>query len=301
MHAVLSETDYKRVPAEQKERLRAFRTAHPHEQIALAGTVWSYLLGGLGAQRAETFPILPGGERIGDVAFPLMQQFEPEYRCLYPSFPPLSTMGALVDGLAALLDHLAIDRVILFAASFGGDVGQCFVRKYPDRVSRLILLNTGIPDERLGRATQRVKPLVTLLPMRLVRFLVERLVLGRALATRPEEQAFWRALLHELVAQLTRADVVSSFDDTIDYRLHYHFSPADLATWPGKVLILQSDDDPATTPAMRAALRALYPQAQVHTFHQAGHTPFLSQPDEFFPLVRAFLRQPQRASAHLAR
>ncbi len=292
MKTVLSEPAYRRVPAAQQERLRAFRATHPREQIALAGTVWSYLRGGQSAQSAETFLILPGGERIGDVAFPLMQQFEPEYHCLYPSFPPLSTMGALVDGLAALLDRLALDRIILFGASFGGDVGQCFVRRYPDRVSKLILLNTGIPDERLGRATQRVKPLATLLPLRLVRFLVERLVLGRALATRPEEQAFWRALLHELVAQLTRADMVSSFDDTIDYRLHYHFSPADLATWPGKVLILQSDDDPATTPAMRAALRTPYPHAQVHSFHQAGHTPFLSQPDEFYPRVRAFLRQP---------
>lgn len=59
-------------------------------------------------------------------------------------------MGALVDGLAALLDRLSIEQVIFFAASFSGDVGQCFVRKYPDPVSRLILLNTGIPDERLG-------------------------------------------------------------------------------------------------------------------------------------------------------
>jgi maspardin len=63
-------------------------------------------------------------------------------------------------------------------------------------------------------------------------------------------------------------------------------------TWQGKVLILQSDDDPATEPEMRGALRNLYPQAQVHTFHQAGHTPFLSQPDVFYPLVRTFLHQP---------
>lgn len=289
MKTLLSETAYKRVPVEQQERLRAFRMAHPREQIEISGTAWSYLFGGQGT---ETFLILPGGERIGDVGFPLVQQFEPEYRCLYPSFPPLSTMAGLVDGLAALLDKLSIERVILFAASFGGDVGQCFVRRYPDRVSKLILMNTGIPDEQLGRATQRGKPLVTLLPLGIVRFLVSTLVLERALSVRPEERLFWQALLRELVAQLTRADMVSSFDDTIDYRLHYHFSPDDLTAWPGKLLILQSDDDPATKPAMRLALRQLYPQAHVHTFHQAGHTPFLSQPDEFYPLVRTFLHQP---------
>jgi pimeloyl-ACP methyl ester carboxylesterase len=42
---------------------------------------------------------------------------------------------------------------------------------------------------------------------------------------------------------------------------------------------------------MRLALRQLYPGAQVHTFHQAGHTAFLSQPDEFYPLVRTFLHE----------
>jgi maspardin len=287
MSTIISETDYKGVPAEQKERLHAFRTTHPREYVDLSGTAWSYLSGGKGT---ETFLLLPGGERIGDVAFPLFQEFEQEYRCLYPSFPPFSMMVALVDGLAALLDRLSIEQVILFAASFGGDVGQCFVRKYPDRVSKLILLNTGIPDEGLGRATKRGKPLVTALPLGIVRFLIWK-ILGRALSVRPEEQLFWQAMMHELVGHLTRADLVSSFDETIDYRLNYHFSPNDLTTWSGKMLILQSDDDPATKPAMRKALRDLYPRAEVHTFHQAGHTPFLSQPDEFYPLVRTFLHQ----------
>jgi pimeloyl-ACP methyl ester carboxylesterase len=42
-------------------------------------------------------------------------------------------------------------------------------------------------------------------------------------------------------------------------------------------------------PRSRAALRATYPQARVHTFHGAGHTPFLSQPEEAFAVVRLFL------------
>ena len=88
-----------------------------------------------------------------------------------------------------------------------------------------------------------------------------------------------------------RTELVSSFDDTIDYQLHYQFSPDDLTDWPGKVLVLQSDDDPATGPEMRQTLCQLNPQAQVYTFHRAGHTPFLSQLDEFYPLVNAFLHQ----------
>jgi len=209
---VLAELDYKLVPVEQQERLRMFRTTHPRKHLELAGNVWRYLLAG---QESETLLILPGGERIGDVAFPLIEQLERDYHLLYPSYPPVSTMDALLDGLAALLDHLTIPRFILFAASFGGDVGQCFVRKYPDRVSKLILLNTGIPDMQLGRATKLLKPLATLLPMSLVRLLT-RSLLGRALSVRPDEKLFWQAMMLELVSHLTRADIVSSFDETID-------------------------------------------------------------------------------------
>ncbi len=72
------------------------------------------------------------------------------------------------------LDRLSSEKVILFAASFGGDVGQCFVRKYPERVSHLILLNTGGPDKRLGKATKLGKPLVTLLPLSVVQFLIQQ-------------------------------------------------------------------------------------------------------------------------------
>lgn len=288
METNLSESHYKHVPTEQRVRLQQFRATHPCEQIAISGETWSYLLGGNGF---EHFLILPGGERIGDIAFSLMQQFEQEYRCLYPSYPPASTIGVLVDGLAALLDKLSVEQVIVFAASFGGDVGQCFVRKYPHRVSKLILLNTGIPDRRLGKATKRLKSLITVLPLDVVRFLMKAL-LAKGISTRPEEQLFCQAMLHELVANLTRADIVSSFEETIDYRLNYHFLPTDLKTWPGKMLLLQSDDDPATSPTTRLAIQQLYPQAQRGIFHLAGHTPFLSQPEAFYSLVRMFLCQP---------
>jgi len=62
-------------------------------------------------------------------------------------------------------------------------------------------------------------------------------------------------------ASLTRADVVSTFEVTIDCRLNYHFSTADLAAWPGKMLMFQSDDDSTAKCTIRAALRTSYTQA----------------------------------------
>ncbi len=45
MKTTLSKNYYQHAQVEQQERLHAFRTTHPREQIDLSGTTWSYLLG----------------------------------------------------------------------------------------------------------------------------------------------------------------------------------------------------------------------------------------------------------------
>lgn len=52
------------------------------------------------------------------------------------------TMADYADDAAALLDYLDLDRVSVVGVSFGGMVGQEFVLRYPDRVSKLVLACT---------------------------------------------------------------------------------------------------------------------------------------------------------------
>ncbi len=44
-----------------------------------------------------------------------------------------------------------------------------------------------------------------------------RPVLARALISQESERAYWRAALAELCASLTKADILASFADTVDY------------------------------------------------------------------------------------
>lgn len=76
----------------------------------------------------------------------------------------------------------------------------------------------------------------------------------------------------------------------IDFAENFTFAPGDLKEWPGKILIMESDDDPAFKPATREAVRAMYPRARVHTFVGAGHTPGYRQPDEYVRVLTEFLR-----------
>jgi pimeloyl-ACP methyl ester carboxylesterase len=276
---------YRGVPREQVERLLSFRTAHPATRLTVAGHEWRYIACGQGDR---TILLPPGGERVGDFGFPLVLTLEQELRVLYPSYPPVPTMQELVDGLRAILDAEGVARTHLLGASFGGDVAQCFVRRFPQRVEKLILQSTGVPQPALTRPVRVALRLLAPLPWIALRSVARRF-LSQAVSALEGEQAFWKAYLDELVScQLTKADLLSTLRGQIDYRERYCFTPEDLRDWPGQILILESDDDPEIRPAMRQALRATYPQAQMHVFCAAGHTPSLSQPENYYAVVKEF-------------
>ena len=59
------------------------------------------------------------------------------------------TMEVFADDINSLMDHLGIDKANIAGWSLGGMIVQNFVLKYPERVNKIILINTnyGFPDE----------------------------------------------------------------------------------------------------------------------------------------------------------
>lgn len=47
-----------------------------------------------------------------------------------------------VEVVKTLLDHLAVEKACVMGLSYGGEVAQRFAIKYPERVERLLLMNT---------------------------------------------------------------------------------------------------------------------------------------------------------------
>ena len=54
------------------------------------------------------------------------------------------------DDVAALLGELAIDRVALIGASFGGSVALEVATRWPDQVTALVLICAGMPGHEPG-------------------------------------------------------------------------------------------------------------------------------------------------------
>jgi hypothetical protein len=97
--------------------------------------------------------------------------------------------------------------------------------------------------------------------------LIAKWKISKLIPTNMEEKEFWGAYFHEMLSNIKK-DVLASLNRCmIDFAQNYTFSRDDLANWPGKILILESDNDPFFHPSEKKALKELYPQAQVHTFY----------------------------------
>ena len=59
------------------------------------------------------------------------------------------TMEMFVDDIVGLMDYIGIRKAHLIGLSLGGMIGLNFILKFPDRVNKLVLINTlsQLPDD----------------------------------------------------------------------------------------------------------------------------------------------------------
>jgi pimeloyl-ACP methyl ester carboxylesterase len=144
------------------EELRTFRTLCPEQVLAVGPQEWRYRTVGVAS---PALLLIPGGELVNDLGFRFaMAISNSSYRLVYPSYPRVSSIEDLADGLVAILDAENIDRAVILGASFGGAVTQVLVRKYPSRINAMILSNTGVPLRRLIPAVWTTLSMVRMLP-----------------------------------------------------------------------------------------------------------------------------------------
>jgi pimeloyl-ACP methyl ester carboxylesterase len=284
---------YADVPADQRERLARFRADNPPKFAFIDGVEWNYIDAGHGPR---VVLLLVGGLRLADAAFRSIEALlEPgdsgeAYRVIAPSYPALSTMAALADGIAMLLELERIESVYVLAGSFGGMLAQVLARRHPGRIGKLILSTTSVNDAHNADRYRQALAMIEPMPPEAVSELAQSTML--ATIHPPEsEMAFWKAYLDELYNyRVDKAALISTYHCLLDFAEHYHLTPDDLRDWPGEILILESDDDATFNEDQRAAVRAVYPQAKTYVFHGAGHSPGTTQRELYFRVVKDFLR-----------
>jgi haloalkane dehalogenase len=211
-----------------------------------------------------------------------------------------------VDDLDALLEHLGLgEGLTLVLHDWGGMIGMAWASRHPERIARLVVLNTAAflptPGKRLPWQLRLVRntPLGPLLVRGLGLF---SRGLVRFCAVRPLPAGVRAGYLAPYRSWMERIAVLRFVQD-IPVR------PGDrsygLVRWVEEalprfravpMLICWGERDFVFDPSFLAGWRERFPDAEVHSFAAAGHLVLEDAGERILPLVRDFLdRHPLKA------
>ena len=198
---------------------------------------------------------------------------------------PLSTMELFADDVAGLMDSLGIQQAVLCALSMGGYAAFAFLRKYPQRISGLILADTrpsaDTPEAQANREnvariaeTQGAGAIADLQ--------MPRLLSEYTRQHHPEVEIRVRQMIEVATAQGIAAASRGMAQRADSTEL--------LAGITCPTLVIVGEQDALTPPSVAQEYAAQIPGAQLVVISNAGHLSNLEQPEAFLQAVRGFLR-----------
>jgi pimeloyl-ACP methyl ester carboxylesterase len=271
------------------------------KKMVIGGVEWHYATGGRGAQTLLMFHGAVGGAETMQL---LADNFADEYRTIAPTIADVQTLDEVCDAASAILDREHVGRAIVFGGSFGGLVAQAFLKRRASQVEHLVLLSTGVPNRTIGERTERMMKLLRLLPFRLTRSLLKLELSKNLSAPVPPEMAprineFRQRLDEYFNRRLTKQTLLSRTHLSVDFNRNEIIMPSNHDGWPGRVLLVESNDDPMLPAEERRRLREAYPRALVCTFAGAGHLIPLLRLEELVGVVKAFLKEDYKSPSEI--
>ncbi len=190
------------------------------------------------------------------------------------------SMATYADDLAALIDVLGEDRVVLIGHSMGGYIAFEFLRRYRARVGGLVLMDTR-PEADSAEGRKARDQLVTRVR--------DQGALAAAEAMLPR---FFTASVPPEIIQLVRDMIVrtpvSGIVGALTSMRDRPDSTSLLSTLVGvPTLVMVGDEDVITPPAIAQAMAGVIPDARLVEVPGAGHLPCVEQP---VPTTRAILK-----------
>jgi 3-oxoadipate enol-lactonase len=195
-------------------------------------------------------------------------------------------MGIYADDLAALLDALGINEVVLCGHSMGGYVIFEFLRRWRHRVRALILMDTRAEAE--STEGRRARDAAAATARDGGAGAVGGAMLPKMLAPGSEERA---PELVDRVRRMMAATPVAGMIGALAAMRDRHDSTGLLPTLAHlPTLVLVGEEDAHAAPDVARRMAALIPGARLVVIPGAGHLPPVERPSETTAEIREFLR-----------
>ncbi len=281
----LNEELYARVPDEDLLRIKYFLENHHTEMLTIKDTRWEIIDTGSGK---ETILIFSGGLRKSYISsFPYIDILEKDYRIIAPSYPRIDRIREFLEGIEEVIKIKNLNKLYVMGHSFGGVIAQCYADLYPDRVKKLVLINTLSGTTGFITKVFRLSCSInSLFKEKTVLNLYKKQLLS-LLSVPESNKEFWSAFLNDTFFRYyTYEDYASLQKNQLDYMENYSALPK---LYKGEVFIISSEDDKSTIKSLRKKLYERYPDASKYTFKTGGHIPSWSRPQEFKKVIGTFL------------
>jgi proline iminopeptidase len=220
-------------------------------------------------------------------------------RSAKPADPASYRCDRLVDDVAALRDHLGLDRMDLLGHSAGANVAAMYAARHPGQVSKLTLVAPSTRAVGLTPSSEMRREMINLregeswFPEAAAAF--DRLQAGS------EADDDWAALAPLFYGRwdaAARAHDAAGEEQVNEEAAGVFAGPgafdpettrAALSTFTQPVLVLAGEVDVNTPPRVAAELAALFPAARLAVQPGAGHYPWLDDPAWFTSALASFL------------
>lgn len=275
---------YAKANPETTKSLLSFREANPTKQVYVDGVEWDYVVVGSGQ---ETILFLHGMTGSYDIWWQQIEALKSDYRIISVTYPAVNSLEEMDKGISTIIDHEGVDKVDLVGTSLGGYFAQYLVARHSDHVLRAVFANTFPPNKIIAEKNKTIGTLLPYLPEWLV-LNVLRGSFANSIYPASGNDEFTLAFLNEIsYGRMSKAQVVGRYRAVVE-----PFIAPNIQTLNIPVMIIESDNDPLVESALREALKTTYPSASVHTFHNAGHFPYLNHADEYTNLLKTFFQAP---------
>ena len=272
---------YSEVPETVVTALRSFRRCNPPKRFKAGSVTWRYHDAGAGE---NVLFFLHGMGGSGDIWFQQIEALKERFRCIAVTYPPLPNLDLLRFGILGILEQEKISRVNLVGSSMGGYLAQFLMARDPSLIRRAVFGNTFPPNAIISQRARMGARYLPWVPEWAIMAGMRRNT-ERVLYPAAGNSELVKAYLYEQTCgPMRKPDFIARCAC-----LCQSFVLPDPRKLKIPALIVEADNDPLIDDDLRKMMRMAYPSAEVKTFRQAGHFPYLTRPDEYTCALAQFL------------